>query len=80
MFFTHLARMIAIVALVLATFRLAIGVMIATEYLGPYETTLARYAPGVLSSGETINQSLMAILASVVLGILTDISYGLRAK
>jgi hypothetical protein len=79
MFFTHLGRVIAILGLLLAISQIALGVMIATEFIGPYEAALARYS-SASSSGQIINRGSYAVLASIVLGILTEISYALRAQ
>ena len=78
MFFTHLGRVIAILALVFGIFQITLGVLIANESLGPYEAALARY--GIKSSGQIIDRGTYTVLASIVLGILTEISYALRAQ
>ena len=77
MFFTHLGRVIAIIVLLFGIFNIALGVMIAEESLGPYKDAIARY--GIKSAGEIINRGIYTVLASIVLGILTEISYALRA-
>jgi hypothetical protein len=43
MIFTHLARLLAIIALVFGLYRILLGLAIATELVGPYEVALARY-------------------------------------
>ena len=53
------------------------GLMIATGFVGPYEAALERYTTSK-SSGPVINRGIYTIGASIVLGILTEISYALR--
>jgi hypothetical protein len=79
MFFTHLGHIVAFLALVLGIFDIVLGVSILTEIAGPYASALARYAPGKPSSGQLINGGIYLVLGSIVLGILTEIRYALRA-
>jgi hypothetical protein len=79
MFFTHLGRFVAILALVFGISQIALGVLIATEFMGPYEAALARYSTAS-SSGEIINRGTYAVFLSIALGIVTEISYALRTK
>jgi hypothetical protein len=60
MIFTHIGRIVAILALVFGVLKIAIGLTIATEILLPYEAALSRYAPGASSSGEVINKGMCA--------------------
>src|SRR5687768_10018717 len=62
MIFSNLARLLAIAALVLGLGSALLGFAIATEFLGPYEAALARYAGGASSSGPLINRGIYAIL------------------
>jgi hypothetical protein len=79
MFFTHVGRVVAIIALVLGILRITMGVMIAEEFAGPYEAALARYGAGAKSAGAIINQGIYATLVALAFGILSDISYALQA-
>ena len=80
MLFTHLGRIVALLALVGGILYVVIGVSIATEMLGPYQATLARYFPRARSSGAIIDRGIYVVLFSIALGILTEISYALRAQ
>jgi hypothetical protein len=80
MFFTHVGRIVAILAVLFGALRLVIGIMIANELMLPYEAALARYAPGASSSGEVIDKGIYMIIFGIALGIATEISYALRAK
>lgn len=77
MIFTHLARLVAVLAFVLGAFRVLWGLGIATEYLGPYEAALARYTRRS-SSGQMIDEGLIVILLSIALGTLAEISFSMR--
>lgn len=79
MFFTHLGRVIAILALVFGVISIIVGLMIATEFIGPYEWALRRYT-SASSSGEVIDKGFYVVLFGVAFGILTEISYALRAE
>jgi hypothetical protein len=79
MFFTYLGRVVAILVLVLGTFQIALGLLIADEVLLPYKEGLARYAPGKSSAGQVINDGAYLVAFSTVLGILTEISYALKS-
>ena len=61
MFFTHLGRIVAILALVVGIGLIFSGVGIATESIGPYETTLARHFP-TKSSGALIDRGISVVL------------------
>lgn len=77
MFFTRLARLVAILVFVLAVFQVLLGVAIATEFVGPYEAALARYT-AASSSGEVIDRGLYSILFALGLGTLAEISFAVR--
>jgi hypothetical protein len=80
MFFTRFGRVVAILALVVGVFNVAAGMMIATETIGPYEAALARYFPTARSSGAVIDKGILVFLFGIILGILTEIRYALRAQ
>ncbi|HEV8693799.1 MAG TPA: hypothetical protein VGQ93_06390 [Lysobacter sp.] len=77
MIFTHLARLVAVLAFVLGAFRVLLGLAIATGYIGPYEAALARYTTAS-SSGEIIDKGLIVILLAIALGTLAEISFSVR--
>jgi len=60
--------------------QIAIALLIASEALGPYDVTLARYFPTAKSSGQIIDKSQYAVILSVALGILAEIRFVLRDK
>lgn len=80
MFFTHLGRIVAFLALAIGIWMIVGGVMIASEVIGPYEEALARYFPSKGSSGAVIDRVVYIIIFSIALGILTEIRSALRAK
>ncbi len=57
--------------------QLVLGFCIATEFLGPYEQALARYAPGTPNSGSVIDRGIHKLIVAVALGTLAEISFGL---
>jgi hypothetical protein len=77
MIFTRLARLVAVTAFVFGLLRVLIGFSIATELMGPYEASLARYTTA-LSSGQVIDQGIATILLAIGLGTLAEISLSLR--
>jgi hypothetical protein len=77
MFFTRLARIVAILVFVLAVFQVLLGVSIATEFLLPYEEALVRYTTAS-SSGQVIDRGLYGILFALGLGTLAEISFAVR--
>lgn len=77
MFFTRLAQLVAILALLLGVSRVLLGLAIATELLGPYEAALARYT-NAPSSGQVIDRGIYIVLFAIGLGTLAEISASLR--
>lgn len=77
MIFTHLARLLAIIALVFGLSRILLGLAIATELVGRYEVALARYTTAP-SSGQVIDRGIYIILFAIGLGTLAEISFSLR--
>ena len=77
MFFTHLGRVIAVLVLIGAIFSIVPALLIASEVMGPYQETLARYFPGKSSTGQVIDRGMYYLAFSIALGILTEISYAL---
>lgn len=77
MLFSHLARIIAWLALIFGLANLALGLSIANELIGPYEEALARYTSAD-SSGEVINMASYMLLFAIALGTVAEISSHLR--
>jgi hypothetical protein len=80
MFFTHLGRVAAVLIMLAGVTHIALGLLIATETIGPYADALARYAPSRRSSGELIDRGIYTVLVGIALGALTDIGYALRRR
>src|SRR5262245_53312110 len=72
MFFTHLGRVVAILVLILAFFHILAGWRVLTPEL-PLDSELARYLSRALERG------IYLLAFSIVLGILTEISYALKS-
>ena len=79
MVFTHLARLVAILALAIGLARVLLGLAIAHEYLGPYDVALARYTTAT-SSGQVIDRGISIILFALGLGTLAEISFSVRKR
>lgn len=77
MFFSKLARLLAILAFVFGLLWTVLGILIATELLGPYQAALARYTTD-LSSEAVIYQGIYAIVFAVALGTLAEMSFLIR--
>ena len=77
MFFTHLARLVAVIGFVFGVLRVLFGLGIATGYMGPYEAALARFTTAS-SSGEIIDRGIIVILFAIALGALAEISFSVR--
>ncbi|MGO8103325.1 hypothetical protein AB9F46_23275 [Rhizobium leguminosarum] len=77
MTFSYIARVAAWLTLVVGAFQLVTGFGIATEFLGPYEQALARYAPGAPNSGSVIDRGIQKLIIAVALGTLAEISFRL---
>lgn len=79
MFFTHAARFVAIMAFIAGLLQLALGLAIATEIVGPYETALARYTDAS-SSGMVIDGGLYRTIFAIAIGTLAEISLILHRR
>lgn len=77
MTFSHAARILAYLALIVGASQLVLGVVIATEAMLPYEQALARYAPGAPNSGSVIDRGIQKLIIAVALGTLAEISFRL---
>ena len=75
MVFTHLCRVVAVLAFLVGMHHIVIGLMAGSELLSP--EALARYTTAA-SPGKAIDKGLLAILAAIVLGTLAEISFSVR--
>ncbi|MGE3987503.1 hypothetical protein [Pseudorhodoplanes sp.] len=80
MFFAWLGRILAILILIFALFKIAVALAIASDVLGPYDAALARYFPSAKSTGQVIDKGVYAVILSIALGILAEIRFTLRDK
>jgi hypothetical protein len=77
MFFSHVARVIAVVALVFGILEVLLALSIANEWMGLSAADLGRYAAAA-TTGELINRGIYAILGAVALGTLAEIGLANR--
>jgi len=77
--FSQTSRVVAILAVLGGVAQCALGLVIATGFIGPYEAVLARYT-SASSSGEVINHATYAILLGLALGTLAEIGIAVRKK
>lgn len=75
--FSHLSRIVAVLALILGVAQFALGWSIASGWVGPYEQALARYTTAS-SSGEVINRATAIIGLALGLGTLAEIGLAVR--
>ncbi len=74
MWISKLARIVSVIILILSLFQVAMGLMIATEVIGPYDVALAQFLPGRASTGEAINSGTYGLLVALGLGTLAEIA------
>ncbi|MDB5538778.1 MAG: hypothetical protein JWQ89_505 [Devosia sp.] len=77
--FSHLSRIVAVLALIVGVAEFAMAWSIASGWVGPYEQALARYT-AASSSGELINRATRVIAFALALGTLAEIGLALRRK
>ena len=77
MFFSHVARVIAVLALVFGILEILLGFSIANEWMGLSAADLSRYAAAA-TTGEVINRGIYQILGPVALGTLAEIGLANR--
>jgi hypothetical protein len=75
--FSHLSRIVAVLALLIGLAEFALGWSIALGWLGPYEQAIARYTTAP-SSGALISRALSVIAFALALGTLAEIGLALR--
>jgi hypothetical protein len=78
MIFTKLGRAVALIALVGGILYVISGVSIAAGLLGPEQAALAHLR--VRSLGVLFDRGINGVLFSIALGILTEISFSVRAQ
>ena len=72
MFFIRTCKLLAILALLSGSFQILLGLLIATEAIGPYELALKHFSTAK-SSGEIIDKGVRTLLVAIVLGVLAEI-------
>jgi hypothetical protein len=80
MMFTHFGRIVAFLALLLGIYYVAGGLMIVAGWLEPKEAALATFFPGKSTTGAVIDRGTYYIGLAIALGILTEISFSVRAN
>jgi hypothetical protein len=80
MFYTRVGIIVAFLAIVVGISQITMGLLIATETIGPYQSALARYLPNSPSSGPAIDAGILKVIFAVALGILVEIRYAVRDK
>ena len=76
-FFSHVARVIAILALVLGILQLMVALSIANEWMGLSAADLGRYT-GAATTGQAIDRDIYQILGALALGTLAEIGLANR--
>ncbi|MBZ9684641.1 MULTISPECIES: hypothetical protein [unclassified Mesorhizobium] len=74
MLFTYMARIVAVLALVLGVMQIAVAFSFADN-----PDALSRYT-GRSSAGSVIDRAVFALLLSIALGTLSEISLSLRRR
>ena len=80
MFFTRLGRVVAILGLVAGILLVASGATIEMGFMGPPEDALSIYFQFYQSTGALIDRGIHVALFSIVIGILAEVCYALRAE
>jgi hypothetical protein len=76
--FTRLITICAWLMLAGSIMKIATGLGIATEFLGPYEEALRRYGGRAENSGAIIDRGTYGLLIALALGTLGEISRHLQ--
>ena len=77
MFFSHVARVIAVLAPVLGALQVLMGFSIANEWMGIGAADLGRYTAAA-TTGQVIDQGIYVVLGAVALGTLAEIGLANR--
>ena len=75
--FSHVARILAALGVILGASRVCIGLSIVNGWMGLTADDLGLYTTAA-TTGEAINRGVYMILASVVLGTLAEVGLALR--
>jgi hypothetical protein len=76
-FFSHVARVVAVLALVIGALQVLMGFSIANEWVGISAADLGRYTTAA-TTGELINRGTYKVLAAVALETLAEIGLANR--
>lgn len=74
MWIAKLAKIAAVLVLFLGAFQVVMGLLIATETIGPHDQAMARYLPGKVSTGQAIDRGTYMLLIGLALGTLAEIA------
>lgn len=77
MFFSHVARIIAVLALVFGALQVLLALSIANEWLGTSAADLGRYTTAA-TTGEVIDRGIHQVLVALALGTLAEIGLANR--
>jgi len=77
MFFSHVARIIAVLALVFGILEVLLGFSLANGWMGLSAADLGRYTTAA-TTGTVIDRGIYAILGAVALGTLAEIGLANR--
>ena len=77
MFFSHVARVVAILVLVVGASQVLMGLTIANEWAGISRNDLSEYTTAA-TTGELIDRGIHRILIAVALGTLAEIGLAIR--
>jgi len=76
--YTYMSLVAAMLVFIFGLTKVAMGLIVATEALLPYQEGLSRYLPGERSSGAAIDEGLVYIGAALALGTLAELAYWTR--
>jgi hypothetical protein len=75
--FSHVARILAVLGVILGALRILVGLSIVNGWMGLTADDLGRYTTAA-TTGEAIDKGIYVILASVVIGTLAEVGLALR--
>ncbi len=79
MLFTRIGRVVSYLLLVASVLRIAQGILIGSEMLGPWREVLPRYSSKA-TPGEIVDQGIYLLFLAIVLGVIVEIGYAIRAS
>lgn len=77
MFFTHVCRIVAVLALIGGALQIIMGFTIVSGTFGPAQEALHRYS-GAATTGAMIDRGIYAFMFAVALGTLAEIGFSVR--